>query len=725
MSRFALPQMSVWARPGFIETAEYALKIGNKILHFYEDYFGIKFPLPKMDMIALPDFNAGAMENWGLITYRETAMLYDRNVSSEVNKLRIATVVSHELAHQWFGNLVTPKWWDDLWLNEGFATYVEYIGVDHVEPKWHLLDHFALDELQETFRLDALSSSHQISVPVNNPDEVAEIFDKISYGKGASLIRMMNHFIGEQAFKLGLHRYLEALKYSNAEQSDLWAFLSDALRDVSGGKQQIDIGQVMNSWTLQTGFPLVTLKRDYAQQSATLDQRRYQPAQLLKTPKSQMTNTSGVSWEVPVSISHESKLNLLDVSASEQVVWLHQNDSSKPVALHASLVPASPDEWMLINVNQVGYFRVNYDKRNWQLLIEQLAKDHKKLSAINRAQLLDDLFEMARGGLLDYALALDATKYLPKERDYLPWASVLTSLSYLEDMLQRTPLYGDFRDYLSHLVDPYYSRFREFDWTRKLDEQQQQQQQMLLANNNNSLLDSMDLLLSINWACPISEQCIGKARQTFSTWRTTGVNNIAPEFRFATYCQAIEHGNKHDWDFLWKAYEQEQTSAERERIMRALACTKEPWILSKYLDYTFANKSRPVRRQDGALVFRMVAKNLHGHRLAFDYLKENWSTIREYYGRSSFSFGQFIKAISGSMNTRTELQDFVSFYESVKSDSGTGKRSFQNAIEEIETNVEWRERNYKLLDTWIREFHATNVGKPVASATGQKQQQQK
>ncbi|GBO03253.1 Aminopeptidase Ey, partial [Araneus ventricosus] len=176
-------QFSVWSRKSVIDTTAYALEVGPKILSFYETFFKVKYPLPKTDMVAIPDFSAGAMENWGLITYRETALLYDTRYSSASNMQRVATVISHELAHQWFGNLVTPRWWDDLWLNEGFASYVEYLGVNAVHPEWKMDEQFVLDDLQDVLELDCLRTSHPISLPVRHPDEINEIFDRISYGK--------------------------------------------------------------------------------------------------------------------------------------------------------------------------------------------------------------------------------------------------------------------------------------------------------------------------------------------------------------------------------------------------------------------------------------------------------------------------------------------------------------------------------------------------------------
>lgn len=624
-----------------MHTAEYALKIAGRILRHYESFFGIEYPLPKMDMIALPDFNAGAMENWGLITYRETAMLYDETSSSVANKQRVAVVVAHELAHQWFGNLVTPKWWDDLWLNEGFASFVEYIGVDFVEPKWRMLDQFVVEEVQNVFKVDGLSSSHQISIPVNNPDEISEIFDHISYAKGASIIRMMNYFLTEDVFKLGLQRYLRALKYSNAEQSDLWAHLTGAQRLLGGTTNltAINVEQVMNSWTLQTGFPLVTLTRSYdGSGKAKLEQVRYQPFKFnqranITTNGLQKQEDKKQQWEIPITYTWKSDRNWQPRTR----LWMHQNESD-PVEIPVSMLPKSDDEWIIVNINQVGYYRVNYDLRNWNLLIDQLNKDHRQILTTNRAQLLDDIFELAKSAVLDYRFAMEATKYLKSERDYLPWDTVLMSFSYIDDMLQRTPIYGDWKDYITDLIEPYYSRYKDLEWT-VANKSASLKQQLLLsaAKSDNKIvptLDTDDILEQYNqvnaiaWACQVNEHCIEKAKSVFREWKQTNQNSILPALRYTTYCTAIENGNKNDWDFLWRSYEREQNASERDRMLRALGCSKEIWILSRYLEWTF-NKSKPIRRQDGAYVFRTIAKNNYGRDIAFNFMRERWPVIKE------------------------------------------------------------------------------------------------
>ncbi|XP_029162416.1 aminopeptidase N-like [Nylanderia fulva] len=306
----------VWARQEAISQSQYSLNIGPKILKYFEEYFQIKFPLPKMDMVALPDFSAGAMENWGLITYRETAMLYQEGVSTSTSKQRVATVVSHELAHQWFGNLVTPSWWTDLWLNEGFASYVEYIGIDAVEPSWKVLEQFVIHDLQNVFSLDALESSHPISIEVGHPDEISEIFDRISYGKGASIIRMMDHFLTTKVFKQGLTNYLKGKAYQSAEQNDLWYALTQQAHKDKVLEPSVTVKEIMDTWTLQTGFPVITVARNYNNNSAMLTQERF----LLRNGTTQVTTSpSEPLWWVPITYTSEKQLNF---SNTQPIAWM-------------------------------------------------------------------------------------------------------------------------------------------------------------------------------------------------------------------------------------------------------------------------------------------------------------------------------------------------------------------------------------------------------------------
>merc|ERR1712038_235814 len=273
----------IWSLPASLDQTAYAGQIGPRVLQYFENYFRVPFPLPKQDMIAIPDFGAGAMENWGLITYRETALLYKEGVSSASNKERIAYVISHELAHQWFGNLVTPSWWTDLWLNEGFASYVEYLGVEAAQPQLKLLEQFVSHDMQHVLTIDSLATSHPISIPVKHPDEINEIFDRISYAKGASIIRMMNHFVTEKTFRAGLSNYLRDFAYKAAEQDDLWEYFTAQAHKDGTIPPDVTIKTIMDTWTLQMGFPVVNVTRFYDKNQARLIQERFLLTQQLPT----------------------------------------------------------------------------------------------------------------------------------------------------------------------------------------------------------------------------------------------------------------------------------------------------------------------------------------------------------------------------------------------------------------------------------------------------------
>jgi len=246
-------QFRTWARSNAIDQCDFAAEFGPKVLQYYDEFFDIKFPLPKIDQFAVPDLSYNAMENWGLVTFRESRLLFSPGHSSLADQQMLAYVVAHELAHQWFGNLVTMKWWTDLWLNEGFATYVGSLGVEHIHPDWHSKDRSALSSLMTTFRLDALVNSHPISRPIQMVSQITESFDEISYQKGSCVLRMMHLFLGEVAFRSGVKSYLQLYAYNNAEQDNLWESLTQAAHKNGALSKNYDIKTIMDSWTLQTG----------------------------------------------------------------------------------------------------------------------------------------------------------------------------------------------------------------------------------------------------------------------------------------------------------------------------------------------------------------------------------------------------------------------------------------------------------------------------------------
>ena len=294
----------VFTLKGQSNQGQFGLDVAVKTLEFFSSYFDIAYPLPKMDLIAIPDFSAGAMENWGLVTYREIYLLYDEKTTSSSVKQRIAYVVGHELAHQWFGNLVTMDWWSELWLNEGFATFVGWMAVDNLFPEWKVWTQFVTNDYSHGLALDCLRSSHRIffkfnhlaiEVEVQSPSEINQIFDAISYSKGASVIRMLNSFLGQETFMNGVRLYLKKHAYSNATTLDLWS----SLKEASG----IDVATLMFTWTRKMGYPMVTVvceQYDSSQKTMTLTlrQQRY----LKSGDLSPAEESESPIWWIPIGV---------------------------------------------------------------------------------------------------------------------------------------------------------------------------------------------------------------------------------------------------------------------------------------------------------------------------------------------------------------------------------------------------------------------------------------
>uniref|UniRef100_A0A8B9QWS9 Endoplasmic reticulum aminopeptidase 2 n=1 Tax=Apteryx owenii TaxID=8824 RepID=A0A8B9QWS9_APTOW len=261
--------VSVYANPEKLTQAYYALEVAVKILEFYEQYFGISYPLPKQDLVAVPDFQSGAMENWGLTTYRETSLLYDPETSSASDKLWVTMVTGHELAHQWFDNPVTMEWWNDIWLNEGFARYMEFISVDAIYPELQVND-YLLDTCFAAMGRDAMNLPRPISSRAENPTQIKEMFDTLSYDKGACILHMLRNFLTEEVFWNGIIHYLKKHSYKNAKNKDLWDSLANVICFVLHCSQydyylseHFDVAKIMDTWTVQKGLPLIIVEQNW------------------------------------------------------------------------------------------------------------------------------------------------------------------------------------------------------------------------------------------------------------------------------------------------------------------------------------------------------------------------------------------------------------------------------------------------------------------------------
>ncbi|XP_075145643.1 aminopeptidase N-like [Haematobia irritans] len=663
-----------WSRGGYIDQCDYAAEVGPSVLKYYEEIFGIPFPLKKVDEIAIPDFSAGAMENWGLITYRETALLFAPNISSESNKERIAEVIAHELAHQWFGNLVTMKWWTDLWLNEGFATYVASLGVRNLSPEWDSYNADSLENSLSIFRRDAQLSSHPISQPILNTSQIAERFDSISYKKGSAVLRMLHMLLDNDGFFEGVRDYLTKHKYKNAEQDDLWAAFTEKAHKYKRIHDEYDMKTIMDSWTLQTGYPLVKVTRNYETGTIDITQHRYLENNTISEEEAKKC------WWVPLSYT---TANELDFQTTTPKQWLECNEMGKVVPLHLKNVAAA-DEWIIFNIQLSGVYRVMYDNKNWNLLNATFNSDKfDSIHVMNRAHIIDDVISFAWSGYHDYGITFDILEYLTKEREYLPWKSALDGLSNVIRLLRPFPEQHDyFKTYLRYIIEPIYFHL---DGLNNTNAASKSHSQILLKS------------LVTGWACRIEvEDCVQTAVNYFQQWKLSknpdSENFIPADLRPTVYCTAIRHGDKDDWDFLWQRYRASNVATEKRTIIVSLGCSRNDKILKEYIDLTF-DKAEYIRKQDVTFAFSSVARSEVGAPIARNYYTDNIEQLHEFFGSQSTDIGKLLGALSNQIISTEDLNKLMQLVDSHKEYFEKSEKSVQSAYETINFNIQWIGRN--------------------------------
>ncbi|NWZ36876.1 AMPN Aminopeptidase, partial [Brachypodius atriceps] len=663
----------IWGRPKAIQEGQgaYALTVTGPILKFFEGHYNTSYPLPKSDQVGLPDFNAGAMENWGLVTYRENSLLFDDLYSSIGNKERVVTVIAHELAHQWFGNLVTLRWWNDLWLNEGFASYVEYLGADSAEPSWNIKDLMVLNELHAVMATDALASSHPLSFSeeeINTPAQISEVFDSIAYSKGASVLRMLSSFLSEDIFKKGLQSYLHTFSYSNTIYADLWVHLQQAV-DENNVQLPDSISSIMDRWTLQMGFPVVTVDT----YSGTVSQNHF-----LLDPTSSVDRPSvfNYTWIVPITWMTGS-------SHGNSSYWL-----TKVTDTNDNFKVDSPD-WLLLNLNVTGYFRVNYNPENWEQLLNQLSTNHTVIPVINRAQIIDDAFNLARAKYVNVTLALNTTRFLSQEMEYMPWQAALSNLQYFQQMFDRSAVFGAMSRYMKKQVTPLFNYYKN------------------ITNNwkdiPSGLMVQYNEINAISTACSYGvTECQELATEYLRQWQNSTDNPVPPNLRSAIYCNMVATGGEDAWNFIWQKFQEAPVVSEADKLRTALTCSPHPWILNRYLEYTL--DSTKIRRQDATSTINSIASNVVGQPLVWDFIRGNWRRLFTQYGGGSFSFSRLISSVTQRFSSEFELQQLEQFKEDNQDIGfGSGTRALEQALERTRANINWVNENREIVLAWFEE----------------------
>jgi len=403
-----------------IKNTEFALDVAAKILDYYEDYFDIPYPLAKCDFIALPDFSSGAMENWGCITFRDQALLVDEHSSKGV-KQYVTSVIAHELTHQWFGNLVTMKWWTDLWLNESFASWMSYLGVDHLFPEWQVWTQFINDEQTPALKLDGLNNTHAIEVPIHHPDEIRTIFDLISYEKGASVILMLENYLGHEQFKKGIQKYLKDHAYKNTLTIDLWKSISQATG--------VDVKAIMDKWLKQPGYPIV--KADLKDEEVTLTQSRF---------KYLVDESDHSLWPIPLKRHTNDKFIFEDKNLN-----YHYREGT------------------ILNRSLSGFYRTIYNEE----FMDHILKDFDNLSELERLGILRDAFAGAQAGFYSTVDVLKLLVSFENEHSLVVWEIIGGIISSIRHVLADNELREEIKPYLKEITKKQLNRLT---WDEKIDD---------------------------------------------------------------------------------------------------------------------------------------------------------------------------------------------------------------------------------------------------------------
>lgn len=630
----------VFTVPGKKEQGRFALECAVRTLDFYEEYFAIKYPLPVLDMIAIPDFASGAMENWGAVTYRET-ILIDEATTAIPNRQWVAIVVAHELAHQWFGNLVTMEWWTDLWLNEGFASYVEYLATDHLFPEWNIWSQFLLQDHGPALRLDALATTHPIEVQVHHPDEIGEIFDQVSYSKGAAVIRMLAEYLGPKHFRDGLRHYLKKHSYKNTNTVDLW----DSFEHVS--KQPVR--KILQNWTRMSGYPLVSV--GYDGKNITLSQSRF-----FMSPLSAKKSSDTTTWMVPVSMKNERGISKT----------LLTKKTAKLPALQS---------WVKINVGESGVFRVAYEAELLGRLCAPIAD--KTLSAADRHGIIRDLFALAEAGKHSATVPLDMLAFYTTETEYVVWGDILSGAGKVMHVFAGTPFEKTLRAYTLKYIGP---KAFEVGWEKKAGE-----------SHETGLLRSSLLYAAGHYG---DTAVVREAQARFAARENMP---IPADLRATVYRLVAENGGDAEYEAFISMYRAATVSEEKNRIGMALGFFKQAKMLKKTLAFALSEHVRP---QDSIRCIEWVAANQAGTVLAWEFIQKHWSELHRRYSSGGHMLPFLIAALS-AFTDKMYAKQIVSFFK--KNTAPGAARTITQVEEKIMLNDAWKKRDMKKLAAWARE----------------------
>jgi len=632
----------IYSTPDKVELTGFGLDVSVKSLEFFEDYFGVPYPLPKLDVIGLPDFSAGAMENWGLVTFRESVLYVDPKSSSIDTKQFVCMVVSHELAHQWFGNLVTMKWWNDLWLNESFANLMEYRATDELFPEWKIWEEFTAREMGQALTRDALPNVQPVRTEVRHPDELSSVFDPaIVYAKGGCLLNMVRNLVGEPAFKKGLKAYFEEFKYRNTEAEDLWRHLGEA----SG----TNVGTIMENWLNRPGYPVLEADFDSGKSRLSLSQSRLTIGEV-QEPASTV-------WQVPLAASQPLDRPMLAAKSAVSSV----KKTAYPLVL---------------NHRAHSYFVSHYvNREHFNTILE--AAQQKKIETIDRLLLVQSYLLLERSGKVPTTDNLKLLTSMGSEREESVWSVLGAVIGGVRTLIDKDKSSEDhFNAILRPLVKPL---IEELHWDGS-------------ADDSSHTLKLRALAFGVA-AGAGDKTIIKEGLSRFAGFSQPA--DLAADIRSTVYFIGARYGGAEDFAKLVKLYGELTNAEERDEIAAELTATRDPQRIKQLLEML---TSGTVRLQDIPTWFAWLMRNRYSTELTWAWLSDNWKWIESKYS-SDKSYDRFPRYSAMAFSKPDQLAEFKDFFESKV--NVALERPISLGIEEIEGRIEWRRKNEASVKEWL------------------------
>lgn len=599
-------EVNVWATAAQPAShLDFPLDIAVRAIEFYDEYFDTPYPLPKSDHVALPDFSSGAMENWGLITYREMALLADPATTSIGSYRYVATVIAHELAHQWFGNLVTMEWWNDLWLNESFATLMEYISVDALEPDWKIWLDFDTNESVVALQRDSYDGVQAVQVDVNSPDEISTLFDgAIVYAKGARLLRMIQTYVGKDAFRAALKEYFKKHAYGNTVGNDLWNQLGAASGE--------PVADIMNTWISQSGFPVVSITSDG--DKTTLKQKQF-----LRGPHAESTKT----WPIP----------------------LGSDSPNLPRLMRDTTLIVDGNQPLRLNNTNSAHFITNYDEKSLSALLAQI-KDGS-LDTYGRMQILNEGVLLANGGVISNAKLLDYLQAYEDETLEPVWDMISLALGnlrkFVEDDLEAEKA---LRGLSAQIARKHYERL---GWQKQADE-----------SSEDTKLRNTVIGLTLYGEVP---EALATAREIYDS---TPLEEIDSELRPLIISSVVRYGDASVVDTLIDIYRKSSSPELKQDINIGVTSTRIPAKISELLDSL--KDSDTIRPQDVFRWFVYLVRGRESRDLTWQWTRDNWQWIVDTFGGDK-NYEDFPRYVASGLKTPKQLSEYREFFGPLKDEA--------------------------------------------------------